>query len=59
MPKARNALIKICNKNVNQVNFRRMGKRDCMILLAPYYVLVFSQRKTVSSKQVREKIVDL
>lgn len=59
MPKARNALIKICNKNVNQVNFRRMGKRDCTILSAQYYVLVFLQRKMVSSKQVREKIADL
>lgn len=47
-PEARNLLIKICNKNVNQVNLGRMGESDYIILLAPYNVSVLSHRKTMS-----------
>lgn len=48
MPKARNLLIKICNKNVNRVNLGWVGERDYIMLLAPYYVSVLSQRKMMS-----------
>lgn len=47
-PKARNLLIKICNKNVNQVNLGRMGESDYIILLAPCNVSLLSHRKMMS-----------
>lgn len=51
---SRNLLIKICNKNVNQVNSGSTGESNYIILLAPYNVSELSHRK-IMSRQTSKK----